>query len=192
MKTVMLPFAAPYVLINKRNFIGVNINMEAWYAFQSKARKEQLLCEQLHMRGIETFFPCIPVESANRLAFKIKPYFPGYVFSRLDLNRVGRSLVDWIPGAIGIVSFGGEPATVTDELIRQLRQHIEAIGKARVGRLPIFQPGQQVTIDRGPFAGYEAIFDTQLPGRDRVEVLLKVLKEAQVRLELPSDQITSS
>jgi transcriptional antiterminator RfaH len=161
-----------------------------WYAFQSKARKEQLLCEQLHIRNIDTFFPCLRLQSINSRAQKVKPYFPGYVFGHVDLERVGRSILDWIPGAIGIVSFGGEPAPVSDNLVDTLQRHLESINASAGGPSQRFKPGDVVTIRGGPLAGYEAIFDARLPGRDRAEVLLRILRDSGIRVELPIDQIS--
>jgi transcriptional antiterminator RfaH len=161
-----------------------------WYAIQSKNQKEQLLCEQLRLREIELFFPQICVEPVNPRTRKLRPYFPGYVFGYVDLEQVGRSLLKWIPGAVGIVNFGGEPAAVSDLLIANIRKHLE-MTNASVGQLSRgFQPGDIVNVNWGPFAGYEVIFDASLPGRDRVRVLLKMLENKQIHVELPADQIT--
>lgn len=165
--------------------------MIQWYAFQSKARKEQMLCEQLRIREIDTFFPYLHVQPVNPRASKVKPYFPGYVFGRIDLEHVGRSILDWIPGGVGIVSFGGEPAPVSDHLINTLHRHLETINAVKSDVSKRFRPGDVVAIHGGPFAGYEAIFDTSLPGRDRVELLLKILQGSQIRIELPIEQIAS-
>lgn len=164
--------------------------MRQWYAFQSKTRKEQLLAEQLRIRQIDTFFPCINVRPVNPRSRKTKPYFPGYVFGRIDLEQDGRSTLDWIPGAVGIVNFGGEPAPVSDHLVDSLQRHLESINTSESELLESFQPGDVVAIHEGPFAGYEAIFDARLPGRDRVEVLLKILQDSQIRVELPVRQIS--
>lgn len=164
--------------------------MMNWYIFQSKARKEDLLCEQLRLREIEIFFPTLRVKPVNPRARKIKPYFPGYVFGRIDLAESGRSILEWIPGAIGIVSFGGDPAPVPDELVIALRQHLEKINESNGKAAQAYHPGDVVAIQGGPFAGYEAIFDVHLPGRDRVEVLLKLLRGNQVRVELPAELIS--
>jgi transcription antitermination factor NusG len=161
-----------------------------WYIFQSKARKEDLLCEQLRLREIEIFFPTLRVRPVNPRARKIKPYFPGYVFARVDLHEYGRSILDWLPGAVGIVSFGGDPAAVPGELVATLRHHIDLINASNGKGSEKYQPGDVVAIRGGPFAGYEAIFDVHLPGRDRVEVLLKLLQGYQVRVELPAELIT--
>jgi transcriptional antiterminator RfaH len=110
----------------------------------------------------------------------------------VDLEEVGRSILDWIPGAIGIVSLGGEPASVPDHLISALQQHLETI-KASNNELPeTLRPGEPVVIQGGPFAGYEAIFNARLSGRKRVEVLLKMLQGSQIRVQLSIEQISSS
>jgi transcription antitermination factor NusG len=160
-----------------------------WYIFQSKARKEDLLCEQLRLRDVEIFFPTLRVQPVNPRARKIKPYFPGYVFGRIDLAESGRSILEWIPGAVGIVSFGGDPAPVPDELVATLRQYLARINESNSKGSEKYQAGDLVIIRGGPFAGYEAIFDVNLPGRDRVEVLLKLLQGSQVRVELPAELI---
>jgi transcriptional antiterminator RfaH len=164
--------------------------MIRWYALQSKPRKEDLLCEQLRMREIETFFPRVRIQPVNPRARKVKPYFPGYVFAYADLEQVGRSVLDWIPGAIGVVNFGGEPAPVSDHLISALQTHLDTLNASADDMAGRFQPGDVVAIHWGPFAGYEAIFDACLAGRDRVKVLLKMLETQQIQIELPVQQIS--
>ena len=159
-----------------------------WYVFQSKSRKEQFLCEQLHLRSIETFFPCIRAKSAKSPHQKLQPYFPGYVFGHVDIEAFGRSSLDWLPGAVRIVSFGGEPVSVQDYLIHALREHVDAINLL-TPETSRFQPGDVVMIQQGPFAGYEGIFNMRLPGRDRAEVLLKMLEGFQLRVELAIENI---
>jgi transcription antitermination factor NusG len=164
--------------------------MKQWYAIQSKTRKEDLLCEQLRLREVETYYPWIRVQPVNPRSRKIKPYFPGYVFGRVDLDQFGQSLLEWIPGAIGMVNFGGEPAPVPDHFVNALQQHLEILNASAHQMLEKFQTGDIVTIHWGPFAGYEAVFDSSLPGRDRVKVMLKMLESYQLHVELPTDQIT--
>jgi transcriptional antiterminator RfaH len=163
--------------------------MIKWYAIQSKVHKENLVCEQLYLRNIETFFPRVRVRPVNPRARKVKPYFPGYVFGRVDLEQVGRSFLEWIPGAIGIVNFGEEPAPVSDQLISTLQQHLKTVNGSVTQMSEMFQRGDLVAIQGGVFAGYEAIFDARLPGRDRVEVLLNMIQGQQLRVELPIEQV---
>jgi transcriptional antiterminator RfaH len=160
-----------------------------WYVLHSKPRKEELLREQLDNRKIETFFPRIRVQVVNPRARKIRPYFPGYVFVYLDLEQTSMSTLQWIPGATGLVSFGGEPAHVPDGLIQAIRRRVDEINAAGGELFDALKPGEPVVIDSGPFAGYEAIFDTRLPGTERVRVLLKLLRNRQMPLDLPAGQV---
>jgi transcription antitermination factor NusG len=160
---------------------------ENWYALKSKPHREEMLARQLTLRGEETFYPCIRVVTVNPRAHKTKPYFPGYLFVRTDLERTGASTFRYLPGAAGLITFGGEATHVPDGLIQAIRQRVEAGNKGAAGGT--YKPGEVVFIQSGPFAGYEAIFDARLPGTDRVHVLLKLLCDRQVAVNLPVGQI---
>jgi transcriptional antiterminator RfaH len=131
------------------------------------------------------------VRPVNPRSRKVKAYFPGYVFGRVDLEQSGRPILDWIPGAIGIINFGGDPAPVPDHLVNTLQHHLEIINASHKKISNPYQPGDVVAIQGGPFSGYEAIFDIHLPGRDRAEVLLKMMQGYQIRVELPIELIIS-
>ena len=160
-----------------------------WYVIRTKPRKEDFLAEQMEIRRIEIFNPRIRVQTVNPRARKIKAYFPGYVFVHLDLEKTGTFSVQYIPGAAGLVSFGGEVAEVPDGLVHAIRQRVDEINSAGGELFDVLKIGETVVIHSGPFAGYEAIFDARLPGSDRVRVLLKLLKNRQMQVDLPAGQI---
>ncbi len=161
-----------------------------WYALKSHPHKEDLLFHQVGARGFESFYPTIRVQPVNPRSRKIRPYFPGYLFVRVDLDSVGISIFQWMPYATGLVSFGGEPAVVPDILVAALEQKIRSINAAGGELFSALKPGTPVEIQGGPFEGYEAIFDNHLPGTERVRVLLKMLNNQSVKVELPAGQIT--
>jgi transcriptional antiterminator RfaH len=163
--------------------------MKIWNVVQSKPQKEALLCEQLCLRRIETYYPRIRIQPVNPRAHKIKPYFPGYLFICGDLGHKITSDLHWMPGAIGLVGFGDEPATVPDELIQKIKFKVDSINNVGADVFNELEPGVPIVIRDGPFDGYEAIFDGRLSGTTRVRVLLEVLKGRQFRLELPVEQI---
>ena len=160
-----------------------------WYALHSKPRKENLLYEQLLLREIETFYPRIRVKPVNPRAAKVKAYFPGYVFIHIDLAEVGMSTIQWLPGAIGLVSFGGEPAFVPDGLILAVHQKVDRINSIGGEIFDGLNRGDKVKIVEGPLAGYEAIFDARLPGTERVRLLLQHLQDRQFPIELPTAHV---
>ena len=160
-----------------------------WYALHSKPHKEEVLFEQLGLRNIQTFYPRIRVKTVNPRARQIKAYFPGYVFVQVDLGEAGFSSLQWLPGATGLVSFGGEPAPVPDGLIGALRRKVERIHGLGGELFDGLKPGDRVVIQAGPFSGYEAIFDERISGNERVRVLLKLLQKRLVPVELPAGQV---
>jgi transcriptional antiterminator RfaH len=156
---------------------------------RSKPRKEDILWRQLRAREIEVFYPRIKVQPVNPRARKVRPYFPGYMFIQADLDEAGVSTFKWMPHSIGLVTFGGEPAHVPDNLIYAIRQRIEEIDQAGGELFDGLQKGDQIKIKDGPFKGYYAIFDARLDGSERVRVLLEFLSDRSVPLELRASQI---
>ncbi len=160
-----------------------------WYVLRTKPRKEDVVWRQVKSRGLEVFYPRLRVNPVNPRARKIRPYFPGYMFVRADLDAVGLSTFQWLPHAIGLVSFGGEPAAVPDNLIYAIQRKVDAIAAAGGEVFDGLRQGDAVRIQEGPFAGYKAIFDERLPGTERVRVLLSMLSDRQVPVELNAGQI---
>ena len=166
--------------------------MKQWYVVQSKPQKESLLFEQLLLREIEAYYPCIRLKPVNPRSRKINPYFPGYLFVHVDLNFIGISSLKWIPGAIGLVDFGGEPPFIDESVVQAIRQKVEQCNTASSKPFAMLKPGDPVSICEGPFWGYKAIFDTTTSESERVRVLLTVLQNQQIRIELPARQIQPS
>jgi transcriptional antiterminator RfaH len=105
------------------------------------------------------------------------------------LDLVNVSDLRWMPGASGLVSFDGEPASVPDLLIATVKRHVDYYNASLHDELTDFRQGDMVLIQDGPFAGYEAVFDTHISGQDRVRVLLSLLQKRQLPVEIQSRQI---
>jgi transcription antitermination factor NusG len=155
-----------------------------WYALRSKPRKEDAVWKQVNERGFEVFYPRLRVNPVNPRSRKYRPYFPGYLFIRADIDAVGLSTFQWLPHSSGLVSFGGEPSPVPDNLIYAIKQRADEIAKAGGEVFDALHKGDVVRINYGPFEGYEAIFDVRLPGTERVRVLLLFLSNRYVPIEL--------
>jgi transcriptional antiterminator RfaH len=163
--------------------------MLSWYALRSKPNKEDYVWRQAVSQGIDTFYPRIRVNPINPRARKVRPYFPGYLFVRVDLEQARVTAFKWMPETAGLVMFDGRPAVVDDELIESLRRRLEVLNRAEAQPLEGLKPGDALEIRSGPLAGYEAIFDAALPGRERVRVLLMFLGRQSVPVELNAAHI---
>ncbi|RME50218.1 MAG: hypothetical protein D6796_03420 [Caldilineae bacterium] len=150
--------------------------MERWYTLHTKPNREFQVAALLQEKGLETFLP---------LAGD-KPFFPCYLFVKVDFRRVGLSRVQWTPGLRRIVAFDGQPATVPDDVIALIRQRLPAAGD--VPPLPALQPGDPVRITEGPFRDMEAIFEGPVSPARRVHVLLTVLGRVN-RVQIPAQNL---
>jgi len=174
------------VLASDKQVSGENHSLsgKAWYLVHSKPHQETQLNAYLQAQAIETFYPTLHVKPVNPRASTIRPYFPRYLFARVDLEEVGVSTFKWAPGATRLVAFGGYPAPVPEYIITELRRRVEKIEAAGGIKLEELKKGDPVRITDGPLAGYEAIFDLRLSGNDRIQVLLNMLgRQIQVKLD---------
>lgn len=161
-----------------------------WYALRSKPRKEDVVWRQVINQGHEVFYPRLKVHPVNPRSRKLVPYFPGYMFVRVDIGLVGISSFQWMPYTVGLVTFGDEPAIVPENLIFAIKQRVNEIIIAGGEVFTGLNKGDIVFIEDGPFTGYEAIFDARIPGTERVRVLLQLLNDKrQVPVELKAGQI---
>ncbi len=112
----------------------------------------------------------------------LRPYFPGYCFTRIELQWHS---VRECPGVVRLVRIGGdEPVHVPDDVINALRARerngaIDPPEEKRRRKNP--RIGDRVRITSGPFVGHSGLC-TQL-SRQKVGVLLLMFKaQRQVRL----------
>lgn len=163
--------------------------MKKWYVARSKPRNEELLWKQLCLRGLESYYPCIKAPTSNLHSRMAKPYFPGYLFVRVDLDLISRSTLEWIPGGVGLVSFGNEPAFVHDGVLHAIKHQIESLKMVSGNIVTPLCKGDHVIVDTGIFAGHKGIFDTRLSGSDRVRILLSFLNDGLLPVEMPAGYI---
>jgi len=163
--------------------------MIRWYVMHSKPQKEALLRERLRIQRIEVYLPSIRIKPVNPRARKEQPFFPGYLFVHVDLEKIPISELQRIPGSTGMVCYGGEPAYVGDALIQTIQKQVEEITDSADRYVDRFRSGDLVVIKDGPFATYKAMFDCRLSGSDRVRVLLELLQGQKMRLELSGRQL---
>lgn len=145
--------------------------MKSWYALFTKPRREQQVGEILSEKDIETYVPIIQVRRRGRTVER--PFFPRYMFIRVDFDEVGLSEVKWTPGLTRIISFGGAPTPVPEAIIETLKERLEDIKSG--GTYSPFKKGDKVRIKSGPLQDFDAVFDEHLSSADRVRILVNML-----------------
>jgi len=144
--------------------------MAGWYVLFAKPGKEAQVREQLARKGIRAYLPLLP-PSRRRGGRRIRPLFPRYLFAQLDLEHTP-SDVKWIPGLSCMVSFGGDYAVVSDELVEHIKSRLSVHREKRVR----FAQGERVTLPKDhPLAALDAVFDRPLSAGKRAIILIKTL-----------------
>jgi transcriptional antiterminator RfaH len=147
-----------------------------WYALQTKPKEEDRAVANLKSWGVETFAPKVkagrPSAARARAASHGKHLFPQYVFARFDLIRAFHK-VRFTRGVNKVVSFGGAPAPVDDEIIELIRSQEGADGFIEIRER--FEAGEQVTINDGPLKNLAGCFMREVDAFSRVEILLTAI-----------------
>ena len=153
-----------------------------WVVLYTKPNAEARVARALHDRDIEVFLPT--VKQRRRGRWQEWPFFPCYLFARVDFQRVGYSTVAWTPGLRWVVTFASKPAVMPDEAVEAIRQRLLEIDGQ--GGLPAhgLQPGDTVRFKSGPLRGLHAVFEGPMKLAERVRVLIQFLGHVN-RAEVP-------
>jgi transcriptional antiterminator RfaH len=144
---------------------------EHWFALYTKPHKEYLVRDLLSARKVEVYLPEIAVKTRRRDRREKRPFFPHYLFVRLDPQDGMIANLRWTPGLRCVVSVGGRPVLVPDEVVREIRRRLATI--AQIEPEEPFRQGDVVHVMRGPFEGLDAVFDRRLSAQGRVRVFLQ-------------------
>ncbi len=82
--------------------------------------------------------------------------------------------VTYAHGVLRVVKFGAAPAVVEEEIIDSIRERVHK-GFVHLPLSSSLKSGQIVRINKGPFHGFEAMFEQELNGTQRVALLMKTV-----------------
>jgi len=158
--------------------------MSHWLLLQTKPHKEDFIASEILYRQISCFCPKISKQNKDPRRKNSTPYFPGYLFVKVESGSQYAHELKWLPGVIGWVSFGSEPASLEENEIDIIRCKVDQYNEESNNRSAAIPRNTRVRITEGPFAGYEGLFDTHLSGTDRVRILLKIVRAQQKKVDL--------
>jgi transcription antitermination factor NusG len=150
--------------------------MLRWLTLYTKPRLERQVSEVLTARGVETLLPIVHEYSEHRRRPEPSPFFPCYLFGRVEPTSPAYLFLNWTPGLRGIVSFDGKVAWVPDKVISQIAVRVAQWEReVKYQDKNRFKPGDRVRIKTGPLQDLEALFDRTLSKAGRVRILLDML-----------------
>ncbi len=182
---------------------GAPLPDPAWYCLRAQPKHEAIAAAHLRrLAEVEVFCPRIRFERPRRArvgyadsgrAWVTEALFPSYLFARFEALSRHREIQS-VRGVRGIVRFGEKFQPVPGALIEQLRATVRAEDSDDVERettitvAPEPQPGQEIVVAAGPFAGLHALVTRYLPAKQRVLVLLEFLGR-EMEAEVPAERV---
>lgn len=163
--------------------------MEAtrWYAVYCQPHRERTAAAHLRYQDYTVFLP--EREKTRRHARRIekvrRPFFPGYLFIRLDINRQRWRNINSTVGVIRVVMQNDHPAPAPVGIVETLLAACDDKQILHLG--PELTVGQKVRVIDGPFTDLVGELD-QLTDYERVRVLLDILG-GRTRVVLPREYL---
>lgn len=159
-----------------------------WYVLRSKPNKEDFFYNQLFVHRVKVLYPRIWAQAVNPRARKVRPYFPGYLFTHIDLHDITTYFLIGCP-------VQGVWSRLTQCLPKFLRPWLPPSAavctkstRRAMSNWPALIQARPLSFEKAFFAGREAVFDSRLPDPERVRVLLKLLYNQQVPVDMPAGQ----
>lgn len=155
-----------------------------WYVLWTNPKQEDRAASNLQAWGVETLNPkfrhtCYD-ERNGKPSHSIKCLFPRYIFARFSAKRLLHK-VRFTRGVQSVVSFGGPPTPVDEDVVEIIRHRIGQDGLVRVGDEP--STGDGVTKKHGPWRNLVGIFEQEIGDSDRVSILLTTVS-CKARVEI--------
>ncbi|PPK49987.1 transcription/translation regulatory transformer protein RfaH [Marinobacter persicus] len=144
----------------------------AWHAVQYKSGQGSRALANLENQNIRCFHPEVPIERIvnRKQVIRSEPLFSGYIFIQMDKDDPSWKKLHSTRGVLRVLSFGGKPGVIPDEVIDYIADTLETVQSA--GGL---RKGEAVCVREGPFSGLEAIFQSY-DGEERAIVLISFMQ----------------
>lgn len=154
-----------------------------WHCLKTQNKREHIAASFLQkIEDVEVFNPRISLVKKTRTGKKrfVESMFPGYIFVRFFYARQYRQIMH-SQGVRCIVENGGR-RVVPEEVIEDLKSTLpEAIIEVPD---PSIEPGAEIQVLTGGLKGLNGKVIAQLPGKNRVQILLDFLgREITVALD---------
>jgi len=147
-----------------------------WFVVMTKPGKQEDVALRLKEANFNVFNPKLKQYSKKRSKYLIQPLFPMYLFVRLNIERDFK-MINYTRGILRILGIGRTPSPIDENIIIALMSRCEdhELIKAKYDFEDI-KEGDKVQIANGPLEGVEAVVSGVYGERQRIEILLDLMK----------------
>lgn len=162
--------------------------MDRWLVAYTKPRQESVALQQLEQQGYEVYLPLYKKfrKTENGPVPVFEPMFPRYILLRPGKPEQSIAAVRSTKGVTSLVRFGYEPALLSGDVVRTIRQYEESQNRATIEELSNLRAGQKVHLKHTALGSVEGL--VQSVSSKRVAVLLEILGRP-VLLDLEHHQV---
>lgn len=152
-----------------------------WFAIYTRPKNEKKVVEGLEKLGIEVYCPMVTqVKQWSDRKKKVEmPLINSYVF--VNIEDKNRNTVFEVSGVVRYLFWLGKPAIIQEQEIEALKASLKGILSAV--EVNGIQPGDSLTISKGPFQGKEGV----VAQVDKNKIRL-VLKELGVTITISKEE----
>ena len=153
----------------------------SWFAIYTRPKNEKKVTEQLIKLGIDAYCPMVTQikQWSDRKKKVESPLISSYVF--VNLAEKERNTVFEVHGIVRYLYWLGKPAIIHDHEIALLKDSLKGILTSV--EVEGIQPGDSLTITKGPFQGKEGIVSQVEKNKIRL-----VLKELGVLITISREE----
>ena len=148
-----------------------------WYVVRTNRKQEDRANNNLRAWGVETLHPKLRTRRYNEftgtVSYVVRPLFPQYIFAKFNARKQ-LSKIWFTRGVRNVVSFGGNPASVDEDIIDVIHSRIDKNGLVRMGEDNL-KRGDRVVVKAGPLRNLMGVFERELKENERISVLLTAI-----------------
>jgi transcriptional antiterminator RfaH len=160
-----------------------------WYVIHTHPKQEDRAGSNLNVLGVPIFNPKIREPRYKQFAvvptYVAKPLFPRYIFAQFKVDDLYHK-VRFTRGVYNLVSFGGGPTPIEEEIIALIQSNIKEDGFVRIDEE--IKPGDRVVVNDGPLKNFAGIFEREMKDTDRIRILLETVSY-QAHVEIQRDVV---
>lgn len=148
---------------------------DRWYVAATQPGREIVAEQHLGRQGFHTWTPhqIRTVSHARRRYDKRVPFFPGYMFVSLDVDRHRWRQVNSTLGVRSLVMVGERPLACPAGLVENLQSLADENGMFNAAAS--MKPGDAVRVVAGPFAELAGTL-ISIDSADRAKILLQMMR----------------
>ncbi|WP_372933507.1 UpxY family transcription antiterminator [Mariniphaga sediminis] len=148
--------------------------MYAWYAIYTKANGEKRISMNLKEDNIECYLPLKKTlrQWSDRKKWIEEPLFRCYLFVRVSHIEFFNVLN--MPGVVSYVSFGGQPQSIPDQQIENIKKLVEQQEREVILSRENLEKGQNAEVLLGPFKGMQGEV-VKICGNYRIVIRIETL-----------------